>query len=155
LTAEEIVALANYRLPAPATHLPWTGPVLRGRPVTVLKGRRVDVQTVVWVIAARRPVPPLYTVRSTCGTPRCVRAEHLRAEAPARTGYTPLTWLGEPAEYVPDERPPDSTCARAGHDLLDLANLVWREGRRRCRACIRIERRSQREQAHAPESVAS
>lgn len=155
MTRDDLLALATRRLPAPSTHLPWTGDVLRGRPVTVVAGRPVDVATLVWVIVARRHVPATYTVRPTCGQPRCVRAEHLRAEPPARTGYTRLTWLGEPEEVIPDLRPSGSTCARAGHDLLDLANLVWRDGRRRCRACIRIERRSQREQDRARERVAS
>ncbi len=136
LTPEDIVALANRRIAAPSAHVLWPGPVLRGRPVTVLKGRPLDLQTIVWVIAARRPVPPLHIVKSTCGTARCVRAEHLRAGAPARTGYTRLTELGELAEFVPDERPPGTTCSR-GHDLLDMSVLTWSRDQRRCRACTR------------------
>lgn len=134
MTPEQIIA-SNSRL-GPLVHLPWTATVVRGRPTTVVKGRTVDLQTLLWVMIARRPVPPAYIVRPTCGQPRCVRIEHLRAEAPARTGYTRLTELGTPAEFVPDERPPGTTCSR-GHDLLDLSLLTWSRDQRRCRACTR------------------
>lgn len=136
MTPEQIVALANHRLAAPSAHVLWPGPVLRGRPVTVLKGRQTDVQTLLWVAIARRTVPAGYSVQSTCGQPRCVRPGHLRASAPPRPGYTALTWSGQRAEFIPDERPPDSTCVR-GHDLLDLSVLTWSRDQRRCRACTR------------------
>jgi len=134
LTPEQIVA-SNRRLGA-LVHLPWTGTVVRGRPTTVVQGRTVDLQTLLWVMIARRPVPSMHTVRTSCGRPLCCRPNHLRAEPPPRTGYTRLTELGEPAEFVPDERPPGSTCAR-DHDLLDLSVLTWSRDQRRCRACTR------------------
>lgn len=136
MTRDDLLDLATRRLPAPSTHLPWTGDVLRGRPVTVVQGRTIDLATTIWVYVARRPVPSTYTVRSTCGTPRCVRANHLRADAPPRTGYQPLNWLGEAVEFAPDLRPPGTTCTR-GHDLLDLGNVHWYRDKPRCRACQR------------------
>lgn len=136
MTPEEIIA-SNHRL-GPSVHLPWTGAVAKGRPITVMKGgRRVDLQTLLWVATARRPVPAGYTVRPNCGRMLCVRPRHLRADAPRRTGFTPLVPDWRDRGKVPDLRPTDSTCAH-GHDLLDLSILAqYPDGKRRCRVCQR------------------
>lgn len=134
MTPEQIVA-TNSRLGA-LVHLPWTGTVVRGRPTTVVKGRTVDLQTLLWVMTARRPVPSTYTVRPSCGRPLCCRPNHLRAEPPPRPGYHVAARVGLPEEVVPDLRPPGSTCPR-GHDLLDMDVMTWHRDKPRCRACTR------------------
>ena len=135
MTPEQIVA-TNSRL-GPSVHLPWPGTVLRGRPATVVRGRTVDLQTLLWCAVARRPVPVGFTVHPTCGRALCVRPRHLRADPPPQTGFTP-EWHPDRASGTqpPDQRPPDSVCGR-GHDLLDAANIATYGGKRRCMACNR------------------
>lgn len=133
-TPEELLA-SDARL-GPSVHLLWEGPVVRGRPVTFVRGRAADLQTALWTAVVRRSPPAGFIVRPTCGRALCVRGRHLRAEPPARAGYIVAPRLGIPEEVFPDLRPPGSTCAR-GHDLLDLAVLAWHRGKPRCRACTR------------------
>jgi hypothetical protein len=123
-------ALLTKRPHALATHTTWSGPTQAGRPVALIRGRLVDVMSLLWVAYARRPLPSLHVVRPTCRRQTCVRLEHLAAFPPTNP---PPGWIA----------PPFWGCVH-GHSYLELRHLTFEKDRYpTCRTC-RLQYRAAR-----------
>jgi hypothetical protein len=86
------------------------------------------------------PIPDGLYIDHLCRTRSCVRPNHLEA---VKNGTNVLRGFGRGAINARKTH-----CAREGHPLSGDNLYVTRSGRRRCRTCIRANKRMRREQAH-------